>query len=303
MYPACNGVFYFKGEIMNGNLKLAIQKNGRLTEKSLQLLRTCGLDIENYSNRLIVSARNFELDLLFLRDDDIPEYVQDGVADIGIVGEDVVLEKEADVEIIKRLSYGKCRLMLAGPEDRNIPELDQINGKRVATSYPKILSNFFRNNKIDAKIIQISGSVEIAPSLGIADYICDIVSTGNTLKLNKLKKFITVFDSEAVLIGSKNIANDPEKYLKLKNLILRIESALNAKNSKYLMMNIPKSALQEIREILPALKSPTILPLADESMLAVHAVIPSEMFWEIQEKLHLAGASGLLLIPIENMIL
>ena len=169
---------------MNGNLKLAIQKNGRLTEKSLQLLRTCGLDIENYSNRLIVSARNFELDLLFLRDDDIPEYVQDGVADIGIVGEDVVLEKEADVEIIKRLSYGKCRLMLAGPEDRNIPELDQINGKRVATSYPKILSNFFRNNKIDAKIIQISGSVEIAPSLGIADYICDIVSTGNTLKLN-----------------------------------------------------------------------------------------------------------------------
>ena len=303
MYPACNGVFYFKGEIMNGNLKLAIQKNGRLTEKSLQLLRTCGLDIENYSNRLIVSARNFELDLLFLRDDDIPEYVQDGVADIGIVGEDVVLEKEADVEIIKRLSYGKCRLMLAGPEDRNIPELDQINGKRVATSYPKILSNFFRNNKIDAKIIQISGSVEIAPSLGIADYICDIVSTGNTLKLNKLKKFITVFDSEAVLIGRKNIASDPEKYLKLKSLILRIESALNAKNSKYLMMNIPKSALQEIREILPALKSPTILPLADESMLAVHAVIPSEMFWEIQEKLHLAGASGLLLIPIENMIL
>lgn len=303
MYPACNGVFCFKGEIMNGNLKLAIQKSGRLTEKSLQLLRTCGLDIENYSNRLIVSARNYELDLLFLRDDDIPEYVQDGVADIGIVGEDVVIEKEADVEIIKRLAYGKCRLMLAGPEDRNIPELDQLNGKRVATSYPKILSNFLRNNKIDAKIIQISGSVEIAPSLGIADYICDIVSTGNTLKLNKLKKFITVFDSEAVLIGSKNLTSDTEKFLKLKNLILRIESALNAKNSKYLMMNIPKSALQKIREILPALKSPTILPLADESMLAVHAVIPSEMFWEIQEKLHLAGASGLLLIPIENMIL
>ncbi|MCX6167779.1 MAG: ATP phosphoribosyltransferase [Ignavibacteriales bacterium] len=288
---------------MNGNLKLAIQKSGRLTEKSLQLLRTCGLDIENYSNRLIVSARNYELDLLFLRDDDIPEYVQDGVADIGIVGEDVVLEKEADVEIIKRLSYGKCRLMLAGPEDREIPEIDQLNGKRVATSYPKILSNFFRNNKINAKIIQISGSVEIAPSLGIADYICDIVSTGNTLKLNKLKKFITVFDSEAVLIGSKNIASYPEKFMKLNNLILRIESALNAKNSKYLMMNIPKSALQNIREILPSLKSPTVLPLADESMLAVHAVIPSEMFWEIQEKLHFAGASGLLLIPIENMIL
>jgi ATP phosphoribosyltransferase len=288
---------------MNGNLKLAIQKNGRLTDKSLQLLRTCGLDIENYKDRLIVSARNYNLDLLFLRDDDIPEYVQDGVADIGIVGEDVVIEKEADVEFIKKLSYGKCRLMLAGPEDGNIPELNQLSGKRIATSYPKILSNFLRNNKIDAKVIQISGSVEIAPSLGIADYICDIVSTGNTLKLNKLKKFTTVFDSEAVLIGNKNIEKDSEKYLKLKNLISRIESALNAKNSKYLMMNIPKAALEKIREIVPSLSSPTILPLANDKMLAIHAVIPSDKFWEIQEDLINAGASGILLIPIENMIL
>lgn len=288
---------------MNGNLKLAIQKNGRLTDKSLQLLRTCGLDIEDYKDRLIVSARNYDLDLLFLRDDDIPEYVQDGVADIGIVGEDVVIEKEADVEMIKKLAYGKCRLMLAGPEDGNIPELDQLDGKRIATSYPKILFNFLRNNKIDAKVILISGSVEIAPSLGIADYICDIVSTGNTLKLNKLKKITTVFDSEAVLIGNKNIEKDSEKYLKLKNLISRIESALNAKNSKYLMMNIPKTALEKIREIIPSLSSPTILPLANDKMLAIHAVIPSDKFWEIQEDLINAGASGILLIPIENMIL
>ena len=288
---------------MNGNLKLAIQKSGRLTEKSLQLLRTCGLDIENYKDRLIVSARNFNLDLLFLRDDDIPEYVQDGVADIGIVGEDVIIEKDADVELIKKLSYGKCRLMLAGPEDGNIPELIQLNGKRIATSYPKILSDFLRNNKIDAKVIQISGSVEIAPSLGIADYICDIVSTGNTLKLNKLKKFTTVFESEAVLIGTKNIERDSEKYTGLKNLISRIESALNAKNSKYLMMNIPKNQLEKIREIIPSLSSPTILPLADESMLAIHAVIPSDKFWEIQQDLINTGASGILLIPIENMIL
>ena len=289
--------------MLNGNLKLAIQKNGRLTEKSLQLLRTCGLDIENYSDRLLVSSRNFDLDLLFLRDDDIPEYVQDGVADIGIVGENVVIEKEADVDTIQKLGYGKCRLMIAIPEDKNIIDLDELNGIRVATSYPKILANFFRNNKIDAKIIQISGSVEIAPSLGIADSICDIVSTGNTLKLNKLKKFTNVFDSEAILIGNKNIDKDSEKYAILKNLIVRIESALNAKASKYLMMNVPKDSLQRIREILPSLKSPTILPLADESMLAVHAVIPSDTFWDIQSDLHEAGASGLLLIPIENMIL
>lgn len=289
--------------MLNGNLKLAIQKNGRLTEKSLQLLRTCGLDIENYSDRLIVSSRNFDLDLLFLRDDDIPEYVQDGVADIGIVGENVVIEKEADIDTIQKLGYGKCRLMIAIPEDKNMLSLDELNGKRVATSYPKILANFFRNNKIDAKIIQISGSVEIAPSLGIADCICDIVSTGNTLKLNKLKKFTNVFDSEAILIGNKNFDKDSEKYTILKKLIVRIESALNAKTSKYLMMNIPKVALPRIREILPSLKSPTILPLADESMLAVHAVIPSDTFWDIQNDLHEAGASGLLLIPIENMIL
>ena len=289
--------------MLNGNLKLAIQKNGRLTEKSLQLLRSCGLDIENYSDRLLVSSRNFELDLLFLRDDDIPEYVQDGVADIGIVGENVVIEKEADVNTIKKLGYGKCTLMVAIPEDKNMLNLDELNGKRVATSYPKILANYFRNNKINAKIIQISGSVEIAPSLGIADCICDIVSTGNTLKLNKLKKFTNVFDSEAILIGNKNFDIDSEKYAILKDLITRIESALNAKKSKYLMMNVPKEALPRIREILPSLKSPTILPLADETMLAVHAVIPSDMFWEIQNDLHEAGASGLLLIPIENMIL
>lgn len=287
----------------NGNLKLAIQKSGRLSEKSLQLLRTCGLDIDNYSNRLMVTTRNYDLDLLFLRDDDIPEYVQDGVADIGIVGEDVVIEKEADVEMIKKLGFGKCRLMLAGPENENIDDVRQLNGKKVATSYPKILANYFSDNKINAKIITISGSVEIAPSLGIADYICDIVSTGNTLKLNKLKKYMTVFDSEAVLIGNKNIEKDSEKYAKLKNLIVRIESALNAKNSKYLMMNVRKDSLEAVRNVLPSLKSPTILPLADESMLAVHAVIPSDMFWEIQEDLHKAGASGLLLVPIENMIL
>lgn len=289
--------------MLNGNLKLAVQKKGRLTEKSLELLKSCGLDIENYSERLIVTARNFELDILFLRDDDIPEYVQDGVADIGIVGENVVVEKNAGVNIIKKLGYGKCRLMLAVPENDDADSLRDINGKRIATSYPRILDNFLAENNIDAKIIEISGSVEIAPSLGIADLICDIVSTGNTLKLNKLKKFIPVFDSEAVLIGNKNLQSAGDKIEILRNLLLRVESALNARTSKYLMMNIPKESLIRIKQILPALKSPTILPLADESMLAVHAVIPSEKFWTINDELKEAGASGILLIPIENMIL
>ncbi len=289
--------------MLNGNLKLAIQKSGRLTEKSIQLLRNCGLDIDNYSNRLIVSSRNFNLDLLFLRDDDIPEYVQDGVADIGIVGENVVIEKEAEVDIIQKLGFGKCKLMIAIPEDATMMNTEELSGTRIATSYPKILKNYLKNQKIDAKVITISGSVEIAPSLGIADSICDIVSTGNTLKLNKLKKFTSVFDSEAVLIGTKILDPGSEKYILLKNLILRIESSLNARTSKYLMMNVPKQSLERIEEILPSLKSPTILPLADESMLSVHAVIPSDTFWDIQNDLINAGASGLLLIPIENMLL
>jgi ATP phosphoribosyltransferase len=288
---------------MNGNLKLAMQKKGRLTEKSLALLKTCGIDIENYSERLVITARNFELDVLFLRDDDIPEYVQDGVADIGIVGENVLIEKKANTEIVRKLGFGKCKLMIAIPEKEEIKEIKELDGKRIATSYPVILDKFLHENKITAKIIDISGSVEIAPTLGISDYICDLVSTGNTLKMNKLKKSFTVFESEAVLISNKNLEPKSIRYKALQSLLQRIDSALNARNSKYIMMNIPKSALDTIRNIVPALKSPTILPLADENMLALHAVIPSDKFWEINDDLKKAGASGILIIPIENMIL
>jgi ATP phosphoribosyltransferase len=288
---------------MNGNLKLAMQKKGRLTEKSLALLKTCGIDIENYSERLVITARNFELDVLFLRDDDIPEYVQDGVADIGIVGENVLIEKKANTEIVRKLGFGKCKLMIAIPEKKEIKEIKELDGKRIATSYPVILDKFLHENKITAKIIDISGSVEIAPTLGISDYICDLVSTGNTLKMNKLKKSFTVFESEAVLISNKNLEPKSIRYKALQSLLQRIDSALNARNSKYIMMNIPKSALDTIRNIVPALKSPTILPLADENMLALHAVIPSDKFWEINDDLKKAGASGILIIPIENMIL
>lgn len=287
----------------NGNIKLAVQKSGRLTENSLQLLKNCNLDIEKFNDRLVVSVRNFKLDLLFLRDDDIPEYVQDGVAEIGIVGEDVIRETRADVEIVKKLGFGRCNLKIGVPENVDLKNLSDLNHKRIATSFPNILTDFLSQNKIDAKVVNISGSVEAAPSLGISDYICDLVSTGNTLKLNKLKASVNVLESEAVLIKSKSLKPENDKYKIFLNLISRIESVLNAKNSKYLMMNVQSESLKEILSLIPSLKSPTVLPLADNNLLAVHAVIPAEKFWEIVDDLKLAGASGILLLPIENIVL
>ncbi|HMN48843.1 MAG TPA: ATP phosphoribosyltransferase [Ignavibacteriaceae bacterium] len=287
----------------NGNIKLAIQKSGRLSDSSLQLLKNCNLDIEKFNDRLVVSLRNFKLDLLFLRDDDIPEYVQDGVAELGIVGEDVLNETKADVKVVKKLGFGRCSLRIAIPENDDLQNINDLNGKRIATSFPNILKDFLKQNKIDAKIVNISGSVEAAPSLGIADYICDLVSTGNTLKLNKLKSSISVLESEAVLIKNKNLKNQSDKYLIYLKLLSRIESVLNAKNSKYIMMNVPKKSLNDILQIIPSLKSPTVLPLADDKLLAVHAVIPAEKFWEIVGNLKETGASGILLLPIENIIL
>lgn len=287
---------------MNGNLKLALQKKGRLTKKSLELLELCGLDIENYSERLVVSTGNFPLDILFLRDDDIPEYVQDGVADIGIVGENVVYEKGTKTNILEKLGFGRCSLMLAYPEGRELKKLEDVNGKTIATTYPKILNDFLDKNNLNAKLIELSGSVEIAPSLGVADIICDIVSTGNTLMMNKLKKSFKVFDSEAVLISANGSLKDDNKDKILKDLLRRIRSVRTARSSKYLMMNVPKNSLEKIIEIIPSLKSPTVLHLAEEDMLAVHAVIPSGTFWNIVEDLKAAGASGILLLPIENMI-
>lgn len=288
---------------MSKNLKLAVQKKGRLSDKSLQLLRSCGLDIENFQERLIVSATNFKLDILFLRDDDIPEYVQDNVANIGIVGENVVLEKGLDIDIVKQLGFGRCSLSLGIPEKSKFNDVKDLNGKTIATSYPNILKGYLNKNKIDAKVIELSGSVEIAPSLGIADFICDLVSTGNTLKLNKLKKSLKVLDSQAVLIKSKKFDGDEELQPIFKKLLGRIDSSLSAKKSKYIMMNIPKGSLKKITEIIPSLKSPTVLPLSDENLLAVHAVIKEDKFWEINEELKAAGASGILSLPIENIIL
>jgi len=285
------------------NLKLAIQKKGRLTEKSLQLLKNCGLEIESYSERLMITVRNFPLDILFLRDDDIPEYVQDGVADIGIIGENVVVEKSANVSIIKNLGFSKCELLIGIPENKDLNDLAELEGSTIATSYPKILSEFLSENKIKAKIVEISGSVEITTSLGVADYICDIVSTGNTLRMNHLKKSFSVFKSEAVLIASERIDADQNKTSILADLLKRISSALNARYSKYIMMNVKKDGLAKVLQIIPSLKSPTVLSLASEDLVAVHAVIPSDTFWKISDDLKEAGASGILLLPIENMIL
>ena len=286
----------------NRNLRLALQKNGRLTENSLQLLRNCNLDIEKFNDRMIVSVRNYNLDLLFLRDDDIPEYVQEGVADIGIVGEDIVEENNADVDVVKKLGFGKCKLRIGIPETDEIDDIKALENKRIATSYPNILKKFLKSNNLKANVINISGSVEVTPTLGISDYICDLVSTGNTLKLNKLKSSLTVLESEAVLIKNKNLDELTDKYQIYSKLLARIESVLNAKNSKYLMINVPKDSLQTILKIIPSLKSPTILSLAEEYLCAVHAVIPAEKFWEIVDKLKAAGASGILLLPIENIV-
>jgi ATP phosphoribosyltransferase len=286
----------------NENLKLAIQKKGRLTEKSMELIKSCGVEIDQYSERLVVPAYNFPLEILFLRDDDIPEYVQDGVADIGIVGENVVVSKNAQTEIVEKLGFGKCSLMMAAPENVTIKTIKDIEGKTIATSFPRIVQNYLNENKINAKVIEISGSVEIAPALGVADMICDIVSTGNTLMMNKLKKSISVFESQAVLIRSANKELNQSKKEYLNNLLRRIRSVLTAKNSRYLMMNVPKSSLENIEKVIPSLKSPTILPLADENLVAVHAVIPSDYLWKIVDSLKSLGATGILLSPIENMI-
>ncbi len=286
----------------NGNLKLALQKKGRLTEKSLQLLRNCDLDIEEYSDRLLISAKNLELDLLFLRDDDIPEYVSDGVADIGIVGEDVIFEKRGDVNILRKLGFGKCKLSIAAPEGIKILKPEDLVNKKIATSYPNLLKKYLEEKNIKAKVVEISGSVEITPSLGVADLICDLVSTGTTLKMNKLVKSFDIFESETVLIGNKNLSLDAKKADLADDLISRIDSALIAKRSKYLMMNAPIDSIEKIKMIIPALKSPTIMPLAEQGMVAIHAVIPSGLFWSINKDLKKAGASGILLLPIENMI-
>jgi len=280
-------------------LKIAIQKSGRLNEKSVELLKNCGLSFENYKSSLISNVSNFPLEILFLRDDDIPEYVQDGIADLGIVGENVISETGVDVSFLQMLGFGKCTLKLAVQTHSTIETISDLNGKSIATSYPVILKNYLDQNNIKADIRTISGSVEIAPGLGLSDAIFDIVSTGGTLKSNGLKPFAEVMKSEAVLIGRNGLEAEPLVI----ELIQRIQSVLRAKETKYVVLNAESKNLDRILELLPGVKSPTVVPLAESGWVAIHTVIPERDFWEKISLLKNAGAQGIVVMPIEKIIL
>ena len=280
-------------------LKIAIQKSGRLNEKSVELLKNCGLSFENYKSSLISSVSNFPLEILFLRDDDIPEYVQDGIADLGIVGENVISESEVNVSFLQKLGFGKCILKLAVQNNSTIGSIADLNGKSIATSYPVILEKFLKKNSIKADIRTISGSVEITPGLGLSDAIFDIVSTGGTLKSNGLKPFADVMKSEAVLIGRKGEESNPL----IIELIQRVQSVLRAKETKYVVLNTELKNLGKIVELLPGVKSPTVVSLAEEGWVAVHTVISERDFWEKISLLKNAGAQGIVVMPIEKIIL
>lgn len=286
----------------NGRLKIAIQKSGRLTEDSIGLLRACGLEFEFQKQSLYSPCKNFDLDVLALRDDDIPEYVQDGVADLGIVGENVVREKRARVRTIVNLGFGGCRLMMSVPQRSAIKSIKNLRGKRIATTYPVTLGQFLRTNKIPAEIIELSGAVELAPTLDVADAICDIVSTGTTARVNGLRPLHTVLESQAMLIANRTVLKDPEKKILIDRLLIRISGSLQARGKRYMMMNAPLKAVPELKRIIPSLKSPTVVPLAEEGMVALHSVIAEDVFWDVMEKLKRAGASDIVVVPIETII-
>jgi len=280
-------------------LKIAIQKSGRLNEKSVELLKNCGLNFDNYKSSLISPVSNFPLEILFLRDDDIPEYVQDGIADLGIVGENVIEETGVEVSYLQRLGFGKCSLKIAVPNNNPIQSLNELNGKSIATTYPVILGKFLKQQNIKAEIRTISGSVEISPGLGLSDAICDLVSTGGTLKSNGLMAFADVMSSEAILISSKGNENTDL----VQELIQRVQSVLRAKETKYVVLNVHRDNLEAIVKLLPGVKSPSVVSLAEPDWVAVHTVIPERDFWDKISQLKQAGAQGIVVMPIEKIIL
>ncbi len=282
-------------------LKIAVQKSGRLSEKSIQLLKECNIKLTNGNRKLISVSANFPIEILYLRDDDIPQYINDGVADIGIVGENETVEKNYPLTIYQRLGFAKCRLSLAVPKSENYESLTYFQNKKIATSYPFILKSFLEKNNINAEIHQISGSVEISPSIGLADAIFDIVSSGSTLISNGLKEVEKVMDSEAVIIGNKNLESNKAKILN--DMLFRIRAIQKANSNKYILLNAPQNKLDEIIRFIPGMKSPTIMPLAEEGWYSLHSVVNEEKFWEVIDKLKNAGAQGILVVPIEKMIL
>ncbi|MEO6230851.1 MAG: ATP phosphoribosyltransferase [Ferruginibacter sp.] len=281
-------------------LKIAIQKSGRLYEDSVKLLKECGIELNNGNKQLKAAAFNFPLEAYFLRDDDIPQYVYDGVADIGIVGENVVLEKNKDVNIVYRLGFGRCRLSIAVPKTMEYNSISDMEGLKIATSYSHILQQYLTSNNINAEIHEISGSVEIAPGIGLAEGICDLVSSGSTLFTNGLKEVEVILKSEAVLAAHKELSE--ENALILEKLLLRINAVKTAKNNKYILLNAPNSQLKNIFSLLPGMKSPTVVPLVEEGWSSVQSVVNENDFWEVIEKLKQCQAEGIIVMPIEKMI-
>ena len=282
-------------------LKIAVQKSGRLYDHSLQLLKECGIEINNGNRQLKAVAFNFPVEVFFLRDDDIPQYVFDGVADVGFVGENVVYEKSKDIEVVSKLGFGRCRLSIAVPKNMNYTSVADLENLKIATSYTKLLQNFLSEKNVNAEIHEISGSVEIAPGIGLADAICDLVSSGSTLFTNGLKEAEVILQSEAVLVANKNLSEENKSVLD--KLLMRIRAVKAARNNKYIMLNAPNTQLKKIASVLPGMKSPTIVPLAESGWSSVQSVVNESDFWDIIEKLKSYGAEGILVVPIEKMIL
>ncbi|UMB61289.1 ATP phosphoribosyltransferase [Lutibacter sp. A80] len=282
-------------------IKIAIQKSGRLNEDSLKLLKDCGISIDNGKDQLKASASNFPLEVLYLRNGDIPQYLRDGVVDIAIIGENVLIEKGEDIAIAERLGFSKCRVSIAVPKDVAYKSIKDLEGKRIATSYPNTVRNYFKKFNINPNIHIINGSVEIAPNIGLADAICDIVSSGSTLFKNNLKEVEKMLTSEAVLAVSPSISSENKQILD--KLQFRIQAALKGRKSKYILMNAPNDKVESIIKLLPGMRSPTVLPLAEEGWSSIHTVVEKNSFWEVVDALKANGAEGLLVVPIEKMVL
>ena len=282
-------------------LKIAIQKSGRLNEDSIQILKDCGISINNGNDQLKATASNFPLEVLYLRNSDIPQYLIDGVVDVAIVGDNLLVEKGKSIEVAEKLGFSKCKVSVAVPKSFNYNSVKDLDGLRIATSYPNTVLDFFNSKNVNVDLHQISGSVEIAPNIGLADAIVDIVSSGSTLFKNNLKEVEVIFKSEAVLAVSPKMT--PDNKVILDKLQFRIQSVLRARKSKYILMNVPNDKIKEISSILPVLKSPTVMPLAQEGWSSVHTVIEEDRFWEVIDELKAAGAEGILVCPIEKMVL
>jgi len=282
-------------------LKIAVQKSGRLNQNSLKLLKDCGISISNGNDQLKVIVPNFPIEILYLRNSDIPQYLEDGVVDIAIVGENLLIEKQKEVEVIQKLGFSKCRVSVAVPKEIEDDSIAYFDGRKIATSYPNTLQTFLDKNGVNAEIHTISGSVEIAPNIGLADGICDIVSSGSTLFKNGLRETQIILKSEAVL--AKSLKLDIEKKQILDKLLFRIKAVLRAKNTKYILMNVPNDKIKEVSNILPVLKSPTVLPLAEKGWSSLHSVIDENKFWDVIDALKNAGAEGILIVPIDKMVL